>query len=327
MKILFADYKTGLLADRKHEEEVLQEHHPDWKVEFFEYTGDEDAFHTALHDADALVTAFLSIDDDVLDQAPKLKLISVDATGYSNVDLNAARRHGVRVCAVRDYCSDDVAEFAITLTCALIRNLKLYNRDIDERHIWDYSRAEPGKRISEHVLGIFGLGRIGQKTLRLARGLGMTVVAHDPWLPAEVAEGLGVRMLSENEMYRECDVLVNHMRLTDETRNFFSDSAFQRMKVKRPLFVNVARGEAVDEKALLAALDRGFIRGCALDVLASEKPDLEDCPFTGRNNVLLSPHAAFYSRTSLESLEEITCRNIVNFLDGRLAEVDWLVDR
>ena len=98
------------------------------------------------------------------------------------------------------------------------------------------------------------------------------------------------------------------------------------MKEKKPYFINVARGESVDEKALLEALDKGFIKGCALDVLQSEHPDLENCPFVGRKNVLLSPHAAFYSQTSMEKLEEITCQNIVSFFEKRLDDVDWFVD-
>lgn len=109
MKILFADYETGLLAGRKHEEEVLKKNHPDWETVFFEYDDNQTEFYRVLEDADSLVTAFLKIDDEVLNHAKKLKIISVDATGYNAIDLDAAKKHGVRVCAVRDYCSDDVA--------------------------------------------------------------------------------------------------------------------------------------------------------------------------------------------------------------------------
>lgn len=326
MKILFADYETGLLAGRKHEEEVLKKNHPDWETVFFEYDDNQTEFYRVLEDADALVTAFLKIDDEVLNHAKKLKIISVDATGYNAIDLDAAKKHGVRVCAVRDYCSDDVAEFAISLACALIKNIKTYNCQIDDQKIWDYSKASPQKRLSEHVLGIFGLGRIGQKTLRLARGLGMKVVAYDPYLPKEIAKTLDVKLLSKEDAFKKCDLLINHMRLTAETKNFFSSSEFFMMKEKKPYFINVARGESVDEKALLEALDKGFIKGCALDVLQSEHPDLESSPFVGRKNVLLSPHAAFYSQTSMEKLEEITCQNIVSFFEKRLDDVDWFVD-
>lgn len=221
MKILFADYETGLLAGRKHEEEVLKKNHPDWETVFFEYDDNQTEFYRVLEDADALVTAFLKIDDEVLNHAKKLKIISVDATGYNAIDLDAAKKHGVRVCAVRDYCSDDVAEFAISLACALVKNIKTYNCQIDDQKIWDYSKASPQKRLSEHVLGIFGLGRIGQKTLRLARGLGMKVVAYDPYLPKEIAKTLDVKLLSKEDAFKKCDLLINHMRLTAETKNFF----------------------------------------------------------------------------------------------------------
>lgn len=148
MKILFADYETGLLAGRKHEEEVLKKNHPDWETVFFEYDDNQTEFYRVLEDADALVTAFLKIDDEVLNHAKKLKIISVDATGYNAIDLDAAKKHGVRVCAVRDYCSDDVAEFAISLACALVKNIKTYNCQIDEQKIWDYSKASPQKRLT-----------------------------------------------------------------------------------------------------------------------------------------------------------------------------------
>lgn len=232
MKILFADYETGLLAGRKHEEEVLKKNHPDWETVFFEYDDNQTEFYRVLEDSDALVTAFLKIDDEVLNHAKKLKIISVDATGYNAIDLDAAKKHGVRVCAVRDYCSDDVAEFAISLACALVKNIKTYNCQIDDQKIWDYSKASPQKRLSEHVLGIFGLGRIGQKTLMLARCLGMKVVAYDPYLPKEIAKNLDVKLLSKEDAFKKCDLLINHMRLTAETKNFFSSSEFFMMKEK-----------------------------------------------------------------------------------------------
>lgn len=327
MKVVLADYPTGLLAGRKHEVSVLKNRHPDWEVVFCVYDDtDKEKFLAELSDADALITAFIKIDETLLKYAPNLKLISIDATGYNNVDLVAATHHNVKVCTVSDYCSDDVAEFTIALIFALSKRLKGYTHAIDNQQIWDNAIFTPPVRLNRQCLGILGLGRIGQKVATRAQALGMSVIAYDPYLPSKIAEKMQIKLVNTTELYQQADFISNHMRLDDSTRDFFDTAAFNEMSEKKPYFINVARGESVVESALIDALDTDKISGAALDVLRSEHPTLDNNPLLNRTNVLLSPHAAFYSQTSLYELERISCENVVNFFEHHYEKIDNFVN-
>ena len=118
----------------------------------------------------------------MLEAAPRLKVVSINATGYDNVDLAAARRQGVAVCPVGEYCTADVAEFTITTMLALVRNLKVYLTDVDVHQQWRYDYAQPNRRLSNLTLGIFGLGKIGRAVATRAAALGMRVLAVDPFI-------------------------------------------------------------------------------------------------------------------------------------------------
>ena len=115
------------------------------------------------------------------------------------------------------------------------------------------------------------------------------------------------------------------MNLTAENRHFFNDAAFSSMK-KHPIFLNVARGGSVDETALVRALDSGLVRAAGLDVLEAEKPDLENCALIGRENVIVTPHAAFYSARSIEALQRMSCKNLTDCLTGHRAQAFKIVN-
>lgn len=327
MKIVIADYPESMMKSHQLEKEVLQAGLPGYQVVVFPYQDDRrTAFLEEIHDADALLTAFIKVDEEVFQAAPQLKVVSINATGYDNVDLTAAKRHGVAVCPVGEYCTEDVAEFTITTMLALVRNLKAYLGDVDHQHEWRYDYAQPNCRLSNMTLGIFGLGKIGRAVAKKAAALGMKVIANDLFISKENYAKVAdlVKLTSVNDLLAQADVITNHMNLNDSNRNFFTADRFQKM-AKHPYFLNMARGGEVNEDDLVQALDTKQIRGAALDVLATEFPDLAHNPLVGRENVLVTPHTAFYSIDSTTTLQRISCQNIVNYLNGHPEKVFKLV--
>ncbi|KRM26384.1 NAD(P)-dependent oxidoreductase [Limosilactobacillus panis] len=327
MKIVIADYPESMMKSHQLEKKVLQAGLSGCQVVVFPYHDDHRAaFLEEIHDADALLTAFIKVDEEVLRAAPQLKEVSINATGYDNVDLAAARQHGVAVCPVGEYCTEDVAEFTITTMLALVRNLKAYLNAVDHQHEWRYDYAQPNCRLSNMTLGIFGLGKIGRAVATKAAALGMTVIANDPFISkanyAKVADR--VRLTSVNDILATADVITNHMNLNDSNHHFFTADRFQKM-AKHPYFLNMARGAEVNEDDLVQALDKRQIKGAALDVLATEFPDLAHNPLVDRENVLVTPHTAFYSTDSVTALQRISCQNIVDYLTGHPEKVFKLV--
>lgn len=297
MKIVIADYAGSMMPSHELEKQVLSAGLPDCQICTYPYHDDQRAdFLQLVHDADALLTAFIKIDEEVLAAAPRLKVVSINATGYDNVDLAAAR------------------------------NLKAYLTDVDVHQQWRYDYAQPNRRLSNLTLGIFGLGKIGRAVATRAATLGMRVLAVDPFISqknyAKVADQ--VQLVSTATLFQQADIISNHMNLNDSNYRFFTADRFKQM-VKHPYFINMARGAEVDEPALVAALDNGQLKGAALDVLATEFPDLATNPLVGRENVLVTPHAAFYSSDSLTALQRISCQNIVEYLTGHPEKVFKLV--
>lgn len=297
---------------------------PGSKVEILEYEGRE-AFLAHLRGATALITAFLPLDAETLAQAPGLRVVSIAATGYDNVDLAAASRLGIGVCPIGEYCTRDVAEHAIALMLALNKNLKAYDQDVELAGRWNYNDAPVPRRIGSQCLGIFGLGKIGRQVARLAQGLGMTVVACDPYVKGTRALELGVRLVEKDELLSQADVISNHMNLGEDNAAFFTLKEFEKMR-RHPIFLNLGRGASVNEEDLARALDLGLVRAAGLDVLSTEDPNLKQNALLGRKNVIITPHAAFLSQDSLEDLERIPCENVIHYLKGEYDQVFRLVN-
>ncbi|MDO5696573.1 MAG: NAD(P)-dependent oxidoreductase [Dermatophilus congolensis] len=320
MRILICDHPDSMAPNHAREEAILRSGlEPAFgplEVVVLPYQAVEhELFLAQLEAADALLTGFLPLPADVLRRAPSLRAVSINATGYDNVDLRAAKELGIAVMCIGEYCTQDVAEHTIALMLALHRNLKHFWRDVDERAHWSFDSAPPGDRLTERTLGIVGLGRIGSTVARMARGLGMRVLATDPFVGAAHAEAVGAELVSRGELLAASDIVSNHMNATPENVGYFDAAAFGAM-TRRPIFLNTGRGTAVVEPDLVAALDSGQIRGAGLDVLTDETPALRGHPLTGRANVILTPHSAFFSTASIEALVRISCENLVHHFTG-----------
>lgn len=326
MKIVICDYKDSMMPTHEIEKKILTENLTQADIEIYEYEDEKrEEFLDVIEDAEVILTGFVQIKKDVFERAKNLICVSINATGYDNVDLNEATKHSVAVFPVGEYCTKDVAEHTIALMLALNKNLKLYNCDIEKRYLWKYDSPEAPTRIENQTLGIFGFGKIGKKVASLAKGLGMSVIACDPYRTEEEAKKLGVSLVDADTIYEEATVIANHMNLQSSNQAFFTKNEFEKMK-KKPIFLNLGRGLSVNEEDLAKALDDGRIRAAGLDVLYDESPKLEGHILANRDNVIITPHGAFYSKESLEDLQRISCENIVYYLQGKKEKVFKLVN-
>jgi D-3-phosphoglycerate dehydrogenase len=328
MKVLICDYPESMMPDHSLEIETLKRGLGDGlEVVVHPYDDSERGeFLELLSDADALLTAFVPMDEEAFAHAPNLKVIAINATGYDNVDLGAATRHGVGVCPIGEYCTWDVSESAIAYMFALNKHLKFYTRQIEDEHVWDFAAAPEYPRMQDQTLGIVGFGKIGRCTARKASSLVKRVIAYDPYVADEEFGRLGVeRVTDRDELFASADIIVNHMCLTDSNRFFFDADAFSKMR-RNPILINLGRGLAVDERALVKALDDGTIRAFGADVLYDETPDLANHPLVGRDNVIITPHSAFYSTASMRDVQVIPCQNIAHFINGERNQLFKLVN-
>jgi phosphoglycerate dehydrogenase-like enzyme len=304
---------------------VERRHLPDGaRVVPFTFHGDRDALVAACRDADAILTDYVPFDRGVLGALARCRIISVAATGWDCVDVGAAAERGIRVACIGEYCTEEVADHALALLLALERRLLAYHRQVQDGKDWRWNEVRGARRLAGQVLGLVGFGRIGRAVCRRALGFGMKVIACDPRVDAGTIARHGARRVELSELLEQSDVISLHSNLEGGSRGLLDAGAFARMK-KRPYLVNVARGALVVESDLVAALDRGLIAGAALDVLADESPDLARHPLAGREDVLLTPHVAFYSEQALEDLRRISADNIRQFLEGRPERVFRLV--
>lgn len=168
--------------------------------------------------------------------------------------------------------------------------------------------------------GLKGLVLIGQSVARKAQAFDMEVIAYDPFLPPAIAENLGVKLVDFDTLLAESDVLSLHMNLTEENYHMFNKEAFMKCK-KHPIIVNEGRGPLICDEDLVWALDNGYIRGAALDMVESEDPDLNTCPLVGRDDVLLTPHSGYYSDTSNYLVAKLSMDNALYYVAGEYDKV------
>lgn len=321
MKIVFAEAPEAEGRDLS----IERRHLPAGaEVSTFTWRGDRAALVAACRDADAIMTDYVPFNDAVLRELPRLRLISVTGTGFDSVDVAAAAARGVRVAAVGEYCTDEVADHALALLLALERRLFDYRRQVQDEHSWRWNDVTGIRRLAGQSLGLVGFGRIGQAVARRAASFGMTILAADPRVPDDVVRHHGALPVSFEALLERADIVSLHCNLDATNRGLLDRAAFAKMR-QRPRLINVARGGLVVEADLVAALDAGQLTGAALDVLVEDSPDLGHHPLVGRRDVILTPHVAFYSEAALEDLRRISAENIRAFLEGRPEDVFRLV--
>ena len=316
-RVVVADVPENAGRDLSVEQSILG---PDIELVRRSWGGNEELLISACRDADVVLTDYAPLTRMVIEQLQRCQLISVAATGYSSIDLEAAADANISVCAIDEYCTDEVADHAILLMLALCRRLPEYHDQVQRENLWQFDSVTGLARIRDMTLGIVGFGKIGQAVARRARGFGTTIVAYDPHRNHDAARDLGVRFCDLPTLLAEADIISLNCGLSTGNQHLIDANAFQRMS-RNPILINCARGGLVDEEALVSALDAGQISGAGLDVLNDESADLRTSKLTGRSNVILTPHVAFYSDASILENRRVSANNIRNFLDGEHAKV------
>ena len=272
-----------------------------------------DVLAADLADADGLlVRSATKVDAALMDAAPGLRIIARAGTGVDNVDVAAASARGILVVNAPGANSISVAEHACALMLALARSVPAADRAMKDGR-WEKKKFL-GTELRGKTLGIAGLGRIGQEVALRARAFGMRVIAHDPYISAEVAAGLGVALMSIDEVCAASDVVTLHLPSTPETRHLFNDARFSKCRPGIRI-INTARGELVDEAALRRAIEQGIVAGAALDVFETEPP--ADWSLARLPQVIATPHIAASTEEAQELVGTDTAATVRDFLrDG-----------
>lgn len=267
----------------------------------------------AAKDADAILVTYAKLDRDLISQLTRCKAIGRFGLGVDNIDLVACKEKGIAVNYVPDYCIREVSDHTVAMLLALIRKIPLSNTLVQAGR-WEMPAVVPIRRIEGTVLGLVGFGNIPRLVAPKAKAMGMTVIAFDPYAKPELFKETGVESVDFDTLLARSDYLSVHAPHTPATRGMMNAAAFAKAK-KGVYVVNTARGPLIDEPALIAALDSGQVGGAALDVVTVE-PLAKDSPLLGRDNVIITPHTAFYSIEALDELQTKCASDVARVLSG-----------
>jgi D-3-phosphoglycerate dehydrogenase / 2-oxoglutarate reductase len=264
-------------------------------------------------DYDALIVrSATKVTADIVERATNLKVIGRAGVGVDNVEVDAATRRGIVVANAPESNVVSAAEHAVGLLLALARNIPQAHAALIEGR-WERSKWG-GVELADKVLGVLGFGRIGRQVARRALGLQMKVVAYDPFVSAERFRELGVESATFDEVLERAEFLTLHLPLTDETRHSINAEAIGRMRDGARL-INAARGELVDEDALVAALESGKLGGAAVDVFSKEP---YDGPLLRAPNIVVTPHLAASTEEAQDRAGVIVAEQVAAALEGGL---------
>lgn len=300
------------------EKKAVYDAYPDCDLRFSknDYAADLEEFGK---NADAIICQ-ISVDmgRETIEKLEHCKVISVYGVGYNNVDTEAAKKKGIKVCNVPGYCAEDVSDYVIA---AIYERCKLWKEYSPEDGLWGAQAAsQPEYRISSQKLLILGFGRIGRMIAKKALKAGMQVEIYDPYVSAEDAEQAGTKKVDLREGLAWADFVSLNMILCEETKHMISEKELALMK-NTAYIINASRGGTLDTDALIKAVQKGQIAGAVLDVLEEEPPQA-DAPVLRCPGIKITPHISFYSEDSLNELQESAAKNALRILAGEdIAEI------
>jgi D-3-phosphoglycerate dehydrogenase len=268
-------------------------------------------------DADAILFCFKEIDAEILEAAKVCKVASRYGIGVDNIDVNKCTELGIVVTNIPDYCLEEVSDHAISLILSLNRRVFDHWSLVKNGGWHDLNLDIPILRLSESTLGIVGFGRIGKTISKRISSLGVKSIAYDPF--HKVGEIIDdVEIVSFDDLLNRSDFITIHVPLNENTHHLFSKYEFEKMK-NNAILVNCARGGLIDEEAASNALFKGIIGGVGLDVIEDVSDNPKSALFKN-NNVIITPHTAFFSKSSGEELQRRTSEEVVRVINGHIPE-------
>ncbi len=314
MKILISNFSLNE-AEYELEKIIFERELPGCILENYVFTGDLSDYGKHLMDADYLLTSFVPLDSELISQAKNLRAVSVSATGYQIVDIDSLKKHEISLYNVSDYCTEEVVIHTVSMVLSLIRGLKKHNEHIRITGQWDSQWVEDATVPSALNVVIYGYGKIGKTTAAILRTLGMRVYVVSAHSKASCLLQDGVILVDDSKATQIGDIFINHQSAGAIKEHYFDIKWFKSLK-RQPFFINTGRGVSVDEDGLRTALQDNLIRGAGLDVLESESPALKNDSLAAMDNVIITPHSAFYSQQSIKRLYTQACMNLVNHIKG-----------
>lgn len=312
-------------------EKFFQDHLSGLQLKFFSANLSEQHL-PELRDCQIIsVVNYSPVTREIVAQLPETKLIAVGCTGYNNVDVAACEEKGILVSNTPGYSDDAVAEHTVTLMLMLLRHAHTAHlRAKDNNFSWT---SIIGNNLKGKTLGIIGTGTIGLKVIEIVKGFGVDIIAYSRNKKLDKAAELGFRYAPLAEVLASSDIVSLHITANKDTYHFINQEKVELFK-RASLLINTSRGEVLDTKALIWALDNGVIKGAALDVLEEEKLCQENCllqpditlekmgkyalnqHLLHRPEVLITPHIGWYTEEAIQDMFNIHLANILSFIKG-----------
>lgn len=298
-----------IFPDTSLEKEVFDKEGIDFKLS---PSSDTDTLIEMGEDADALLVVYAEVNAQLIDKLERCKVIVKAGIGYNNIDVEAAKRRGIVVANVPDYCQDEVADHTFGMLLALARKT-CYLNDQVANGCWNASQGKEAPRLKGKTLGLLGCGAIGQQVAQRAKPFGLNVVGYDPFSSPQVFEEFKIENITNFDAFLgEVDFLSLHLPLTDHTRHIINKESLSKVK-KTAFVINTARGGLIEENDLYAAISEESLAGAALDVLEQEPPS-KTPKLSQLDNVIITPHTAFLSQDSVSDLRKKASQEIVGTL-------------
>ncbi len=265
-------------------------------------------------DCDAIINTRAKVTERILSSLKKCQLIVRTGIGVDTIDLKAAAKYGIKVANVTEYCINEVADHAFGLFITLARKIVFLNSQV-KSGIWKAANAGYVPRLQNSTFGIFGFGNIAKTLAKRVKGFDMKVIAYDPYVSKETFEISGVKKAdSLEDVFSNADAVSLHVPLTEETRNIVNIDMLKKMK-HTAIIINTSRGPLINEDDLIFSLENKIISGAGLDVL-NEEPLNPSNRLAVMDNVIITPHAGYYSNESFGQLKILAAEECVRVLSG-----------
>jgi D-3-phosphoglycerate dehydrogenase len=264
-------------------------------------------------DASAILNCYFKpIGEEIFQACSRLKAVVRYGIGVDTIDISAATRHGIMVANVPDYCQEEVADHTTALLLALARKIVRANNKVKGGE-WDLSYLKPMIRLKRQTVGFVGFGRIARLVAHRVASFGMSLIFYDPYIQENVIDN--ANKVTLEEVLTQSDFVLIHTPETEETRHLLNKERFALMK-QTACILNTARGGIIETAALIESLQTGRLAGAALDVIEGIPPITPDHPLCQMDNVILTPHTAFYSEDSMIDLQVKAAQEVARVLSG-----------
>ena len=278
----------------------------------------EEELIAVAHDADAVICQYARVGEKTINAFTNCRQIARYGIGVDIVDVQAATRRNILVTNIPDYCVDEVGDHAMAMLLALVRKLQTYDK-ATRAGVWRWQAAQPIHRMRGSIMGFLAFGKIARAIAVRAKPFGVQMIAFDPYLAQEDFAPYGVTPVAFDEIIARADYLMIQMPLTPKTRGIVGEAELKKMKPLAVL-INTSRGPLVDNAALYRALKEGWISAAGIDDTVEEpakKRDWKpDNPLFQLDNIIITPHSAYYSEESIEAARRCASEEVVRVLSG-----------